>query len=85
MLYGYELVAFASRINDFCDPYGFFCSCLLGLRGAWEINRQSAGGDSSPAECAVVRHGPDGPLAQIPPDRVFIIFPFPESLEGHRP
>jgi hypothetical protein len=47
MLYGYELVAFATSLTDFWHPYGFFRSCLLGLRGAWEITEQSAGSDSS--------------------------------------
>jgi hypothetical protein len=34
MLYDYELVTFAARLNNFWRPHGFFRSCLLGLRRA---------------------------------------------------
>jgi hypothetical protein len=37
MLYGYELVAFATSVIDFWHPYGFFWRGLLGMRGAYEI------------------------------------------------
>jgi hypothetical protein len=37
MLYGYELVAFATRLIDFWHPHGFFRCGLLGMRGACEI------------------------------------------------
>jgi hypothetical protein len=41
MLYGYELVTLASRLDNLWRPLGFFRSCVLGLRRAWEITRDS--------------------------------------------
>jgi hypothetical protein len=52
MLYGYELVTFASSPTDLCHPHGYFGGCLLGLRRASEL----IAGAASPAS-VIVRRG----------------------------